>query len=479
MPDMSPADIPFMEWEFLKRQFDFPEITEKGELPDGVESIKASRAEDYRIKLEIRGTSDKLGQMDLSAKTLGATVSPFSIAAKDEIHSVVASGVFNGNKTWNFGGPFEMVNSCRELHIEYPAQPIKHTVLYFLNAPALSSTMLRGTRRKTEKIYTRERGPEKLEKSLSTQRQSCSDYFQVEINDGKFNFCQTPKEYVPDWSRCCTMEFEDSKHSLGQLQEITEALSFVLGKHLLKIGGTDFSENWEPIRAYACVPHSSNLKAECAHPEMPPVKVDQSAMLDEKLVGDLTGRYLKKYQDYNLHRTMLLFWSAQTMPLETQMVKFHAALSSLLNSWFASTKTKSKGKYLSDSDYKAFLGPIEAQVNAIPEKKIINKILRANNMGENEKMDAFFDEIGLPIGEVEKSALYLRNRFAHGHICQENEVEGLVNACRAYQTLINRVILKLLEYDGHYIDYSTLDFPTRHINSALGGADGTGKAITL
>lgn len=475
MSSNSTIEVPFMEWEFLKKPFEFPEILDKGKLPDGVEHIKAYRTAEYTIELDVRGTSTRELITSLQFRPLGSTESPFSISAADSVRKVVAAGVFNGNKIANFAGPFEMKNTCSELTIEYPAQTIKYSSLYFINSPRFRSSMLRGTRRTQEKLYSRERGQQKVEKSLSTTHQSSSDYFQIKIASSVVNFCQTPGEYVPDWTKCCTLELEEHKFTETQLAAITEALSFVLGKHLIKVGATDFSSEWEPVKAYSCVPHHGDVKTECRQPEMPPVRVDPpGCCMNEGLISEIVERYLGKHVDYNLRQAMILFWAAQRMPMETQLVKLHSALSSLRNTWFKSIKSKSKGKYMLDSEYEKYLAPIMNAIESIPERKIVNKIVRANGMGENEKMDAFFEEIGLPIGDIERKSIRLRNRFAHGEICQADGIDELLNACRAYQTLVSRVILKLLEYDGKYIDYSTLDFPERHINEPLGGASVTG-----
>jgi len=41
--------------------------------------------------------------------------------------------------------------------------------------------------------------------------------------------------------------------------------------------------------------------------------------------------------------------------------------------------------------------------------------------------------------------------------------------------LLNRLLLKLLEYDGIYVDYSTDSFPVRNINEPLGGPNNDRK----
>ncbi len=46
--------------------------------------------------------------------------------------------------------------------------------------------------------------------------------------------------------------------------------------------------------------------------------------------------------------------------------------------------------------------------------------------------------------------------------------EGMIRATRVYQTLFHRIVLKLLGYDGTYIDYGTLGHPSRDISEPPG-----------
>jgi hypothetical protein len=39
----------------------------------------------------------------------------------------------------------------------------------------------------------------------------------------------------------------------------------------------------------------------------------------------------------------------------------------------------------------------------------------------------------------------------------------------AYRTLFNRIMLKILGYDGAYVDYSTMEWPDRPLGEPLAG----------
>jgi hypothetical protein len=114
--------------------------------------------------------------------------------------------------------------------------------------------------------------------------------------------------------------------------------------------------------------------------------------------------------------------------------------------------------YLAKKEYDELLssefGLIENKLENTPYKtRIMNRIKGAYNMGANEQMDFFFEEIHLPIRSVERDAIKERNQMAHGKTMNDKVNENAINLTHAYQTLFHRVLLKVLEYDGEYIGY--------------------------
>jgi hypothetical protein len=93
---------------------------------------------------------------------------------------------------------------------------------------------------------------------------------------------------------------------------------------------------------------------------------------------------------------------------------------------------------------------------------IINRIKGANNLSNNERIQVFFSELGLKISDIEARALQTRNIVVHGSTKDRDDQEFIDNV-HIYYTLLNKVILKLLSYDGFYLDYGTHDYPQRHM----------------
>ncbi len=85
-------------------------------------------------------------------------------------------------------------------------------------------------------------------------------------------------------------------------------------------------------------------------------------------------------------------------------------------------------------------------------------------------MNHFLFSIGIEIGKTEKEAIALRNKMAHASrdYSDDNRIHDDLIYSRVYEVLFHRGILKLLEYDGYYIDYSLYKCPSKHINQSAG-----------
>lgn len=92
-----------------------------------------------------------------------------------------------------------------------------------------------------------------------------------------------------------------------------------------------------------------------------------------------------------------------------------------------------------------------------------------NRMSVSEQLTHFFEEIDMAIGSKEKKALQACNFSAHGLVYRNNinyTEQGMTS--QVYECMLVRVILKLLNYAGDYIDYGTLGYPERNINCPIG-----------
>jgi len=145
------------------------------------------------------------------------------------------------------------------------------------------------------------------------------------------------------------------------------------------------------------------------------------------------------------------------------------ALDLIQKKWFKSEKSHSKGKPPVDDDLNKYLPLIENDLGSyLKKERIIGKIKNANEFTLNERLNVFFDEIGLSVGEFEKAIIEQRHKSIHGDLGGKDYQKLLFLVYGAY-SLLNRIILKLIGHAGYYVDYSTYDFPYKNIDETLGG----------
>jgi hypothetical protein len=166
---------------------------------------------------------------------------------------------------------------------------------------------------------------------------------------------------------------------------------------------------------------------------------------------------------------------AQNNPIGSNLPIFSSAIESLSKSWFKSKKSKTQGIYLPknefdkllENDFKILEKRLKSQKYG---ERILNKIKSSFQMGANERIQFFFDEICLPIGDVENKALRSRNKMAHGHSLKtDKEQRNMIVMTSAYETFLHRIILKILGYPGTYIDRSSKGFPDMNIDKPMLG----------
>jgi hypothetical protein len=152
---------------------------------------------------------------------------------------------------------------------------------------------------------------------------------------------------------------------------------------------------------------------------------------------------------------------------------YAAAVEGLKSNWLASSESKTKGLYISKCEFDALTADLiielrkRIETRGAPEE-IARNFAGANRMGLGAQMRAFFDELQLPVGLRENAAMKARHRSAHG-ASSGDELNELVRLGNAYRTLFDRVFLRLLGYEGDYVDRTTEGHPSRPLREPAGG----------
>lgn len=492
MKEIETLYVQLLEWDRLQEKLQIKPISDSGPLHKGIETISITRDADYGLNAEAKGKDGRsFLEVEPSALRRGEAIPIGIVRGKSPDGAQVALKIFYAGSSTFLGTVTGEVHVQRvEIDYETKLESAWFSI-WCLNGPK-DLLLARGTDRILRTQVTRVRSPfgeprnpdHKIELTGGADSRS-KDYWLVENNCFKLRFCSVPKVFGPEWSRNFAVEvFEYPGHDLSftQSQAILDALSFPLGRRLVPVGRSWFSEEGHVIRTESFIPWGINPKAECSNPDMPPVRFLERRDT-ERMVAEMSETFFELRDEFALSRGILDYWMARLVPAEIAFVHLASGLEAIMRAWFRSTKSKSRGKYFPKEEFNSIVAKPFAQIEyALRGKpnaeRLIRRLKLANNLGVNEQLQTFFDEIGLPIGDVELHAMAARNPFAHGGgAVPEGKIPELVYTLRSYQTLFHRVVLKLIGFQGQYIDYSSLDFPDRPLLEPLGGPQGDGKPV--
>jgi hypothetical protein len=338
----------------------------------------------------------------------------------------------------------------------------------------------RTTSRSVDKSYTKLRDgidPEeefRLVKSSGSSR----DYLCVELSDTSFIVAKVPKEFGPDWSFNISIEYRQSFGRIPNEDEreaISELVSFVLGNQLLKIGQTSYDNSASLTLQEYQNPWGDNVVSRCQRQAFPPVEIGnfQDWGRAEILLNELIVPYLEQRTQLRLKDALWKYWIAKYSSLGANLPILSSAVETLAER-ILKIHPEMKHYYIEFKKFvetmKEELTSIEKKLEGNPHKGIIlNKLKGSSQRGSNEKLKMMFEIINLPVGKIEEKAIRARNKMAHSSLGEiaEEEIKETIRMTRAYETLFNRILLKILSYNGNYIDYYTLGHPNRKIDEPI------------
>jgi hypothetical protein len=477
--------LPNLEWEMLGDSITIPQVKDETELPPGEKKIIVNRDEEYNLKavLDFKDDPKERKWWESTFGTAGGIVRRFDVKGSTDfgtislescllsginVHYDLATKVRLGRAFINFHG----------LRIKYHNDnEITHLIDWYLNGPR-DHVFHRSSDRRVVKNFSRERlvsNDEKID-SIEMELESGNvgaDFLRIQAPDFQFLITKVPEEIGPSWSSNIGIEYRKEWGHIPNEEEresIEELCSFVFGRQLLSIGYSAFDQKEYRVESYSRDPWGKGAKRFCVEPDYPPVRIDIFPTNHaEKVIGQLLPKYCEMRIPLFLREAFWYIWISRQMPVGTNLPMLAAAIESIMNGWFM-TKSKSHGFYL---EKKAFVDLISEETKNIRKKleealktedakaqKIVERILQANEFGIMERYRIFFEEIGILISKNEWQAINERHEFIHGRTRFDNaDWKLILDHVNTYETLLNKVILKILVYSGTYIDRALLGWP--------------------
>jgi hypothetical protein len=295
------------------------------------------------------------------------------------------------------------------------------------------------------------------------------DYFVLEQPGFSCIIARVPPEFTGKKMAGLCIEFrgtEIEKMNPELLHNLKGLLSILLGGKLYFIGYSKIAKG-ELVESFLDSPDIP-LKLPVA---MPPIHYNMQ--YDWGNFALQTNLLFPQYQALQeilfLNNAVDRYWISQTVPIGANLPILAGGLEVIANAYLKMAGNN-QVEYMPQPDYEDLIGQelliIAAKLGSVKDgDKMFNKIKGAFRKGSNEKINLFFDLLDLNIDRSEKEAIKLRNKMTHStrdYTIEENAHDDVI-ATRVYQALFNRIFLKILGYQGYYIDYSLKGSPSKQI----------------
>lgn len=478
--------LEYLEWEKFDEPIEIDKVQETEPLYEGNKNIIITRDEKYYLQT-IFSTDNFVPYIKDQKSTPGKVIHTYDIIGWNTKRKIKYKLQYCNMKSYSLQGnlmdapSFQINLHSPHIIAHYDTRSkMKKLIEWIINGPNDSFIYQNATERKIEQKYERTRTDIKKTKVSSLKKKGSErgshrlDFLMVSMEDNMFIISKVPKTLGPIWSNNICIEYSTDWGTIpsDEEREINRELcSFILGRQLFLIGHSIYNRNNDLIGQLLCNPRNDSRRYTNL-PDYPPIRniPRSNEQSFDKILSHLLPQYQKKRDLLNLHTSLNLYWIARLMPIPSGLPILAASLENLINNWYKSMESKSQGCYISKKEYQAIVREdilrIKKKIDSIPYgPKILNKIQNAYQMGITDRFKSFFIEVGIPLSVKENSALVARHKVAHGSIQSQGDVQEMYLTIKTYETLLHKVLLKMLDYQGSYIDYSEIGFPDKRINS--------------
>jgi len=487
-----------IEWEWLSH----PVIYENVELEEPekshVDKISINRGNDYSlyVTVEIEEDSQKRNPFDEQFSHPSPTTLSFNV--NDSGDRLIIHGSFC--KEYNSKIIISKNSSSKrytliptKIEVDFaPSEPLRETdwlVDWYLNGIDHLGVFAYFTDREFSPTLIRERSHHPREKegngdntiNLTAASNSCErDYFPITYSQWTILVTKVPKNFGPEWSINIGIEYHPDEEgnfpSSEEREALSELIGFFFGKQLVKIGETQFDErgNWISQTSFQKLFHPYPKKFKEA--AVPPI--DLFEQWQEGGIGKLIEKYFPMYlqlrSDIHLDDIIWHIWQTDHATLDQQIPTIVLGIEHLAKNWFKSQHSKTAGVYLPKKEYLELIAP---EMVTLKEKlsqyddgeKIIRKINSAFQMSTTDRWVRLFRDLNLEIGDIEGDIFRNRNKFSHGHtLSSDEEIREAMKLSMAARSLLNRIILRILNHSDMYVDYSLDNHRAKPLEIPLG-----------
>ena len=451
------------EWEFLQKDLDLStNYVLKSNLEiRSVESCYLKRDDNYNLIFEIIGNLN----MESYDKLQENANMVYFLFENDEENIIINFCILH-NRLISFNEETGY-NEVTQFKVKHAERTYKNNINkvdcikeFYLNSVRYKDIFSRVTKYyKDEKfLKVREWEEDKLNEVKGIiPKMSAGDHLLLDLNEFSF-ILQDVREFGPNWSNKLCIEYQRQLNTPSEeiRQKNKEILSFLLGKHLIKVGETHFDNQNNIIKEIAVLPTVSsriNLKEACKRIEVPAISSNNFPMFNslEKDLSRLINAYLSE-NEIDLSYILEYMTFSTTIPTEHEIIVIGGCLDELADIWFNSSKSDSDGELIKKEDFdellKECLPTLNEKFETHPD--VFKNIQDGYKITGYQKVKKFLEEVGISQGKAEKKARGYRNISAHGYEMPDETRLKMIYLTDVYRTFLNRIILKILGFEVYF-----------------------------
>jgi hypothetical protein len=105
-------------------------------------------------------------------------------------------------------------------------------------------------------------------------------------------------------------------------------------------------------------------------------------------------------------------------------------------------------------------------IDAGVKRELTAKVSQLNSASIRTRNRRFLQALNLESNELEEKSWMRRNSAAHGELAGDEEMVELMREIKILRGLFHRILLRMTDASGEYIDYHSLGFPSRPLGEA-------------
>ena len=259
------------------------------------------------------------------------------------------------------------------------------------------------------------------------------------------------------------------------VEELLPALTFLCGCPVYIAEEELWSTEGELLER---ISHSGSERSRLSPSPMPPVPFTSDFAVE---IEDMFSRLLTKYREVKgtgllIDQALHHLATAMSVPSEARFALLAVAFETLASS-FARKEAgdqEASAKYLPKTEFRKVMRPLLRKLKKDLNGKLPledmdalqRKLWGANNRAMGDRAKLLLASLGIAQDDRVDQLLELRNSAIHeGALSRKRppNLQKVVNFEEGMRTLLNKCVLRLLDYEGPFVDYGEPGHPTTHL----------------